>query len=191
MSIHASERITTHLTDLANLVGQLESELNEAHTTLGAERAYIVQLLTSLGEARSALEAEHARAEQDRNGYIRNGYTRTHNKRVFKDQRDYIAELTTKLGEAQSDAKRYKGDCLNACKTIATMHEAATGRHGEAATRGVVEDVEDMKTMLDHAQQRIKNVEEAIRETERLELSGHASRIRIALAVTRNPSKGH
>ena len=181
MSIHASERITTHLTDLANLVGQLESELNEAHTTLGAERAYIVQLLTSLGEARSALEAEHARAEQDRN----------HNTRVFKAQREHITGLSTMLSDALGDAERYKGDYLSACKTIATMHEAATGRHGEAATRGVVEDVEDMKTMLDHAHQRIKNTETAIRVSERLHLASAESRALIFEAVTCNPSEGH
>jgi|GEM_PF-4667914 len=165
MSIHVSERITAHLTDMANLVGQLESELSEAH---------------------AAAEAEHARAEQDRNSY-----TRAHNKHVFQDQRDRIAELTTKLNEALSDAERFKGDYLNACSTVAAMHEAATGRHGEAATRGVVEDVEDMKTMLDHAQQRIKNTETAIGVSERLHLAGAQSRALIAEAITRNPSEGH
>lgn len=48
------------------------------------------------------------------------------------------------LGEANNHADEIaalKADYLRACQTIAAMHEAATGRTGEAPTLGVVEDV--------------------------------------------------
>ncbi|MET9140532.1 hypothetical protein [Streptomyces parvulus] len=50
--------------------------------------------------------------------------------------------------ELATDAERYKADYLNACKTIADMHAAATGRTGEAPTRGVVEDVADVRDRM-------------------------------------------
>ena len=40
----------------------------------------------------------------------------------------------------EDETERYKADYLAACKTIALMHEAATGRRGEAPWVGVVED---------------------------------------------------
>ena len=50
-------------------------------------------------------------------------------------------DVQQELVELREDAKRYKADYLSACKTVADMHEAATGRRGEAPWVGVVEDV--------------------------------------------------
>ena len=46
-----------------------------------------------------------------------------------------------KLAELEEDYGR-------ACKTVADMHAAATGRPGEGARRGVVEDVTDLRAAL-------------------------------------------
>ncbi|MFI8200049.1 hypothetical protein ACIF6K_26595 [Streptomyces sp. NPDC085942] len=54
--------------------------------------------------------------------------------------------------EWQQDAERFKADHLAACKTIAEMHEAATGRTGMGPIRGVVEDVADVRTRAEQAE---------------------------------------
>ncbi|MFD6421575.1 DUF6011 domain-containing protein [Streptomyces sp. NPDC060198] len=54
--------------------------------------------------------------------------------------------------EAKQEAERFKADYLAACKTIAEMHEAATGRTGMGPIRGVVEDIADMRTRADDAE---------------------------------------
>lgn len=56
------------------------------------------------------------------------------------------------LTEALFDAERYKQDHLGACRTVAAMHAAATGRTGEGPIRGVVEDVEDVRLRLEQAE---------------------------------------
>lgn len=80
---------------------------------------------------------------------------------VFEDTVDIPANDTTAyldagsdpLAEALFDAERYKQDHLGACRTIAAMHAAATGRTGEGPIRGVVEDVEDVRLRLEQAKQ--------------------------------------
>lgn len=57
------------------------------------------------------------------------------------------------INELAADAERFKQDHLGACKTIAEMHAAATGRTGEGPVRGVVEDVADVRTALLRAEQ--------------------------------------
>lgn len=56
-----------------------------------------------------------------------------------------IGELIQRAKAAEADAERFKADHLAACKTIADMHEAATGRTGMGPIRGVVEDVADVR----------------------------------------------
>jgi len=56
--------------------------------------------------------------------------------------------------EASRDARQVERDefydnYIGACQTVAAMHEAATGRKGEAPVRGVVEDVADLKSERD------------------------------------------
>ncbi|MFC7880457.1 hypothetical protein ACFUVV_01015 [Streptomyces sp. NPDC057376] len=54
--------------------------------------------------------------------------------------------------ELVAEAEGYKADYLKACTTIARMHAAATGRTGEGPTRGVVEDVEDVRLHAERAE---------------------------------------
>ncbi|MET8399593.1 hypothetical protein [Streptomyces sp900116325] len=61
-------------------------------------------------------------------------------KRAAKLEADRDREAAARE-EAQQDAERYKADHLAACRTIAEMHEAATGRTGMGPLLGVVEDV--------------------------------------------------
>ncbi|MFI9339999.1 hypothetical protein ACIG0D_01785 [Streptomyces sp. NPDC052773] len=58
-------------------------------------------------------------------------------------------QTTTELA---ADAEHYKRDYLNACKTIADMHAAATGRSDLGPIRGVVEDVEDVRLRAEAAE---------------------------------------
>ncbi|GHA28841.1 hypothetical protein GCM10010372_30880 [Streptomyces tauricus] len=55
--------------------------------------------------------------------------------------------------ELAHDAERYKEDHLSACRTIAEMHEAATGRAGLGPIRGVVEDVADVRAAAERARE--------------------------------------
>src|SRR5690606_16232319 len=61
-------------------------------------------------------------------------------------QRAEQAEQRAKDAEAERDELRSAYD--RACKTIAAMHEAATGRTGEGPVRGVVEDVADVRALM-------------------------------------------
>lgn len=66
--------------------------------------------------------------------------------------------LRRAAGEAGHDAERYKADHLAACKTIAEMHAAATGRTGMGPIRGVVEDIADMRTHADDAEAELSKI---------------------------------
>lgn len=55
------------------------------------------------------------------------------------------AALTAERAAREEAGRNYNG----ACQTIARMHEAATGRSGEAPIRGVVEDLADMRAERD------------------------------------------
>ncbi|MFI7563817.1 hypothetical protein ACIBVM_18505 [[Kitasatospora] papulosa] len=77
--------------------------------------------------------------------------------------------LANTVKELAQDAERFKADYLAACKTIADMHEAATGRTGMGPIRGVVEDVADMRTeclaqwtRADEAEKRAYDAEQAL-----------------------------
>ncbi|MBP0456235.1 hypothetical protein [Streptomyces montanisoli] len=70
-----------------------------------------------------------------------------------------IRELIDRAKQAEADAERYKADALGACRTIADMHEAATGRTGQGPIRGVVEDVADVRARAEQAERRIRILE--------------------------------
>ena len=54
------------------------------------------------------------------------------------------------IKELEGDVARYKDDYEKACETIAQMHAAAVGEI-TGPNRGVVEDVEDMRSALVNA----------------------------------------
>ncbi|MGC5398064.1 hypothetical protein ACPXCP_20310 [Streptomyces sp. DT20] len=69
--------------------------------------------------------------------------------------------LRKRAQRAEADAERFKADHLSACRTIADMHEAATGRTGMGPIRGVVEDVADMRARVEQAEHRATQWEAA------------------------------
>lgn len=74
-----------------------------------------------------------------------------------------IGELIQRAKAAEADAERFKADHLAACKTIADMHEAATGRTGMGPIRGVVEDVADMRARAENFEGRAKAMDQRAR----------------------------
>ncbi|MGW9385387.1 hypothetical protein [Streptomyces globisporus] len=62
---------------------------------------------------------------------------------------------------AEQDAERFKADHEAACRTIAEMHEAATGRTGMGPIRGVVEDVSDVRARAEQAEANTKEIAKA------------------------------
>ncbi|WP_032769878.1 hypothetical protein [Streptomyces sp. CNS654] len=62
---------------------------------------------------------------------------------------------------AEQDAERFKADHEAACRTIAEMHEAATGRTGMGPIRGVVEDVADGRARAEKAEAAMTEIAEA------------------------------
>ena len=67
------------------------------------------------------------------NGMVRGG------KYVLK------ADVLTALTAKDAEIAALNADYLRACQTVAAMHEAATGRVGEAPRLGVVEDVAEVR----------------------------------------------
>lgn len=63
------------------------------------------------------------------------------------------------LRAARADAERYKADALSAAELVAKMHAAAVGEV-RGPIRGVVEDVQDVRTCWLNAEARIKELEE-------------------------------
>lgn len=72
-----------------------------------------------------------------------------------------VEEQGLRVAAAEADAERFKADHLGACKTIADMYEAATGRTGVGPIRGVVEDVADMRDRAEKAEKRLAGYEAA------------------------------
>lgn len=103
-----------------------------------------------------AVTAETKRLMERRTATLRQRAERAekradHWKRVAEEMeasRDHEAAAR----QAQQDADRFRADHLAACRTIADMHEAATGRTGMGPIRGVVEDVADMRARAEQAE---------------------------------------
>jgi hypothetical protein len=68
------------------------------------------------------------------------------------------------IREAEDEAERFKADYLSACQTIATMHEAATGRTGMGPLLGVVEDVASTRDAFLAQQARADTLDRLCRE---------------------------
>ena len=63
--------------------------------------------------------------------------------------RRLLLDVQAALDTQAAEIAALKADYLRACQTIAAMHEAATGRTGEAPWLGVVEDVAALKAERD------------------------------------------
>lgn len=59
---------------------------------------------------------------------------------------------TQELAEAMADRDRFKQDYINACELVAAMHKAAVGET-RGPTRGVVEDITDLRAERDFWEQ--------------------------------------
>ena len=59
-----------------------------------------------------------------------------------------VHEFTAVPVAIQARLAQLEEDYLRACKLVADMHAAATGKPGDGPRRGVVEDVADLRTAL-------------------------------------------
>lgn len=66
--------------------------------------------------------------------------------------------IPTEGAVTAEEHERVKADYQHACETIARMHEAATGRSGEAPARGVVEDVAELRERAEAAEAKLDRV---------------------------------
>ncbi|MBT2381988.1 hypothetical protein J7E90_33125, partial [Streptomyces sp. ISL-111] len=78
--------------------------------------------------------------------------------RLAEQQRDHDIALAT----AKQNADRHYADHRAACRTIAEMHQAATGRTGMGPIRGVVEDVADVRARAQATEQQLATVRAAL-----------------------------
>lgn len=69
------------------------------------------------------------------------------NEVTLPDPRELVAEA-----ELRFERNEMRRNYDSACKTIADMHAAATGREGIGPVRGVVEDVEDVRQRAERAE---------------------------------------
>ncbi|MER7697019.1 hypothetical protein [Streptomyces sp. NPDC096095] len=115
--------------DLADVIRQTMTD--RAHTERGDTAAVHLD--------RSAARAWRQRAEE----YA--GWLAATAQACVNPEPPTWGNLANTVKELAQDAERFKADHLAACRTIAEMHEAATGRTGMGAIRGVVEDVADVR----------------------------------------------
>ncbi|MFJ2909377.1 hypothetical protein ACIO8F_08065 [Streptomyces sp. NPDC087228] len=165
------------------------AQLDAAHDAIREAEQYAIDYREQLHmyraveeQAQQAADAEQRaeKAEQDARIY-RNRLTRAIEataahiaseatlQRQIDEQAAELDRTRDRAEQAEQDAERYKADHLAACRTIAEMHEAATGRTGMGPVRGVVEDVADVRERAekrgDHWK-RVAQVMEADRDHE-------------------------
>lgn len=68
---------------------------------------------------------------------------------VTAREADAKSDAVARAEAAEAERDEMRRDYEGACKTIAAMHEAATGTSGGPVTRGVVEDVADLRAQRD------------------------------------------
>lgn len=92
-----------------------------------------------------------------------------HEARLKQLQDDYATiarwrnEQADRADQAEAEAEGHKRDYLNACKTIADMHAAAVGRGDRGPSRGVVEDVEDVRLRAEQAEAKVDEATAVLR----------------------------
>ncbi|MFE6284385.1 hypothetical protein [Streptomyces sp. NPDC057877] len=69
--------------------------------------------------------------------------------------------VAIELEDTERERDEHKRDYLNACATIAAMHKAAVGEV-RGPTRGVVEDVEDVRAAVERARERCQAVRDRV-----------------------------
>lgn len=65
---------------------------------------------------------------------------------IVQELASKLATLQAQLRQVEGERDEAKGNYDRACMTIASMHSAAVGTVGNGPKRGVVEDVEDLRT---------------------------------------------
>lgn len=78
---------------------------------------------------------------------------------IFAEGTAFAEIESTAVRDANADADRFKADALSCAKLVADMHAAAVGEV-RGPIRGVVEDVQDVRTAWMLAEKRVKYLEE-------------------------------
>ncbi|MEU2759371.1 hypothetical protein [Streptomyces sp. NPDC007094] len=123
-----------------------------AGSPMGAAAIYADRIEQALDNDRRALDPDTAIRAQ----FLDAAESAT--ARLAEQQRDHDIALAT----ARQDAQRHRDDYLAACRTIADVHQAATGRTGLAPIRGVVEDVAAVRARAQATEQQLDAVRAAL-----------------------------
>jgi hypothetical protein len=78
--------------------------------------------------------------------------------KTIEDDKKYQEQLERRILELEFDLRDQKAGRDSACRTIALMHEAATGMMGNAPRLGVVEDVQELRLRAERAEARVKDL---------------------------------
>jgi len=109
------------------------------------DAAQRTSLARQLDTANRAFAAAHLRAA--RNGAALDRTRRAHASTIIEARRQ-----AARAEQAEAELGEHRNNYLGACTTIAAMHAAAVGRDDLGPTRGVVEDVADVRTAMLQAQ---------------------------------------
>ncbi|WP_405195160.1 hypothetical protein [Streptomyces anulatus] len=132
------------LDDTEAALARLRPALADAYGTAGENLTRAAGQLDVAERARAAAERRAEKAERDAG--------------IYRDRLNRLIACPS----ADEDAERFKADHEAACRTIAEMHEAATGRTGMGPIRGVVEDVADVRARAEKAEKALAAAEHRI-----------------------------
>ncbi len=137
---------------------ELSAMVDRATEHIEADTAAMSEVLTErewleqAGNEICGLAFDIERANAAQKGLAMCAYCGAENLRQGDEMRAH-AEACAKhpMSELRADVARWKADYLDACECVAEMHGAAVGNWGDAPRRGVVEDVEDLRSQRDAA----------------------------------------
>ncbi|WP_406412102.1 hypothetical protein [Streptomyces halstedii] len=156
--------------DLPDVIRQAMADRDPAYALAEQERARQAEyaLTAEIRHAeRTEQRAEQAEAERDELHAalgLAPGQLHSAALSAIRGRAANCRELIARAKAAEVDAERFKADHLAACRTIADMHEAATGRPGKGPVRGVVEDVADVRARAEEAERRARHWQRAAQE---------------------------
>ncbi|MFH9295640.1 hypothetical protein [Streptomyces sp. NPDC017520] len=115
--------------------------------------------------------------------------------RLAEQKRDHDIALAT----VKQNADRHYADHRAACRTIAEMHQAATGRTGMGPIRGVVEDVADVRARAEKAEKALAAMEAdrnrhqkyAVKASQRLAAADQRARLADDRAIKAERAAAH